>query len=210
TAALTLTPLMVGCGNSNSGAGSSGTSQTEAPAAPVLDGKWRQAGHAEGEEGMIGSIDGDVIALWFHTADGDWTYWYGSLETPKDNSAYTWTSKANKANMTGLLASQDDTKDFSYADGKISFKVTIQGKTADVTMEQTSNEAGLLAELKSGEGAAPEVDAEIQDLQLVDSGYVVSPHGYVEYAIAINNPNEKYAPQSVKVNVVGRGADGTI
>ena len=54
--------------------------------------------------------------------------------------------------MTGLFSSQDDAKEFKYADGKLTFTFSMRGESTDVMMEQVSKETGLLAELKSGEG----------------------------------------------------------
>lgn len=50
---------------------------------------------------------------------------------------------------------------------------------------------------------------EPQDLVLSDSNYVLS-HGYVEYALEIQNPNENYAADFVTVTVTSKHADGTI
>jgi hypothetical protein len=208
-AALSITPMLAACGGSN-GANTTPTqgSQVEQQA-PVLDGKWRQVGHGEGEDGMIGTVDGDMIALWISGDGNQYTYWCGTFEAPKDSKAYTFTSKADKANMTGLLASQDDSKEFSYENGKITFKFSMRGETTDVVMEQVSEEGGLLTDLKSREGKQASEDADIKELVLADSNYVLS-NGYVQYVLAINNPNTDYAPDSVNVSVVGRAADGTI
>jgi len=211
SAVLALTPVLTACGGGQSVGGGdtqgSGTEEQKVEA-PVLDGAWRQEGRSEGENGMIGAIDGEVIALWFKTDDGEYTYWVGSVDAPTSDADYTWTSKADKGNMTGLFTSRDDTKEFKYSAGKISFDVTIRGETTNVVMEQASEEAGLLADIKSGEGKP--VDAsQAKDLEIVDSNYTVSD-GYVSYVIAINNPNEEYAPQSVNIKVVGRAEDGSI
>ena len=203
-ATLALTPVLGACGASQVAP----TSQAAAVAAPNLNGRWRQVGHAEGEDGMVGAIDGDMIALWFRTDGSDWTYWCGTFEAPQSDASYKWTSHADKANMTGLLSSQDDSKEFSYEGGKISFQVSMRGETTTVTMEQASEEAGLLADLKSGEGK-PAQAGEAKPLELVDSAYVVS-NGYVHYVLAVANPNEGLAPRSAKVSIVGRAADGSI
>lgn len=50
---------------------------------------------------------------------------------------------------------------------------------------------------------------EPQDLVLSDSNYVLS-HGYVEYALEIQNPNEDYAADFVTVTVTSKHADGSI
>lgn len=50
---------------------------------------------------------------------------------------------------------------------------------------------------------------EPQELVLADSNYVLS-HGYVEYALEIQNPNEDYAADFVTVTVTSKHADGSI
>lgn len=212
-ASLALSPTLYACSGSNDASSSqnaSQSSQAEKPAAPALDGKWRQVGHAEGDDGMIGTIDQDMIALWIRGNGKEYNYWCGTFEAPKTDGAYKWTSKADKGNMTGLFASQDDTKDFSYADGKISFQFSMRGETTTIEMEQASEETGLLAELRAGEGKSVSKEkSNIKDLVLSDSCYTVN-NGYVHYTIAVNNPNKEYAPQSVNVSVVGRTSDGKI
>lgn len=112
--------------------------------------------------------------------------------------------------MTGLFSSQDDAKEFKYADGKLTFTFSMRGESTDVVMEQVSKEMGLLAELKSGEGKSVDRSAaDIEDLVLADSCYNIS-NGYVHYTIVVNNPNTEYAPRFINVNASGRTADGKI
>ena len=215
---LALSLALFACGGSG---GSQETTQApaettvEAPAeepqvqAPNLDGMWLQEGRTVNDEGMMGAIDGDTIALWFHTDEMNADYWIGTFEAPTSDADYTWTSIANKELMTGLLCSQDDSKEFSYSGGKISFDVTIQGDTTNVVMEQANQQSGLLAEALNKAQEQTEATADIKDLVLEDYGYVLS-HGYVEYALAITNPNEGAAPEFAHVNIVGRKADGSI
>lgn len=68
-------------------------------------------------------------------------YWAGSFEASKAEGAHTWTS-TNDHSRTGaeLLASSEDTKDFTYEDGKISYEVSALGESGTVTLEQTSTD----------------------------------------------------------------------
>ena len=53
---------------------------------------------------------------------------------------YTWTSTRDKeATDSALLASLDDTKEFSYSDSnkQITYQVTVSGITKTITLEQT-------------------------------------------------------------------------
>ena len=216
--ALALSSALSACGTNPTNNSSNGNdpssaqveSDEKAQAAPVLDGKWRQVGLAEGAGGIIGTIDTDTIAIWVKTENGDVIYWCGSFEAPKDGNPYSWTSKADKANLTEMLASKEDTKDFSYKDGKLSFDFVIQGTATPVEMEQTSKESGLLTDLRPREGRSANNQApEIKDLVLSDSCHSIA-NGNVYYTIAIFNPNKEYAPQWVNVNVSGRTKDGKI
>lgn len=63
-------------------------------------------------------------------------YWVGSYDAPTtDVSQYKWTSK-NDHEQTGtsILASTDDTKEFSYNDGVISFNASMQGVTKEMKL----------------------------------------------------------------------------
>ena len=52
----------------------------------------------------------------------------------------------------------------------------------------------MLAELKSGEGKpVDKAEADVKDLVLKDSNYVIQD-GYVQYVMAMDNPNGEFAP----------------
>ena len=206
---LALTLALTACGAQSSSDSGSTPAQEAQAQAPNLDGMWLQEGRKDGDEGMVGAIDGDVIALWFHTNEMDADYWIGSFEAPTSNANYTWTSAANRSLMTGLLCSQEDSKEFSYADGKISFDVTLQGETTNVVMVQSTQQSGILADALASMQEQDQATADVKDLVIEDSGYVLS-HGYVEFALAVTNPNEGVAPRFTNVSIVGRKEDGSI
>lgn len=56
-------------------------------------------------------------------------YWVGSYDAPTtDVNQYKWTSNNNhEQTETSILASTDDTKEFSYNNGIISFTASMQG-----------------------------------------------------------------------------------
>ena len=74
-------------------------------------------------------------------SDGDDTkslYWAGTYEAPTEAAdEYAWTSENDK-DKTGsaLLASGDDTKDFTYADGILSYEASAMGTTKTVKLEK--------------------------------------------------------------------------
>ena len=209
-AAMTTAPILTACGsNQGDSGGSASGSPSEQVTVPVLDGRWKQVNHDEGDDGMTGFVDGDMIELLISSDGTDWVYWCGTFEAPTSNAAYTFTSVGDEVNKRGLLASPDDTKEFTYKDGHLIFNFTMRGETVEVVMEQISEEEGLLAEVKSGEGKPAPKDADIKDLELVDYNYVLED-GYVEYVLAIHNPNEEFAPRFTNVKVVGRSPSGAI
>lgn len=126
---------LTACGGSEETAPADGNKKEES----VLDltGTWAMEPDEEGTT-MSATISADSIVVnWL--VDGDeWLYWSGSYTPPTDpGDSYTWTSQADGAADTALLASSDETKDFSYKGGVLSFDVTIQGETATVKMEKT-------------------------------------------------------------------------
>ena len=68
-------------------------------------------------------------------------YWIGTYSPPTENSnEYSWTSERNKEKTTSaLLASSDDTKNFTYKDGKITYEVSVMGTTTTYELSQTSD-----------------------------------------------------------------------
>ena len=140
------------CGNSSdSSKGTKESSQkTEASAeAPkeeakepvVLTGKWEY----KDDDGtwMQADITEDTITINRIMDEGNTTavYWVGTYTAPTEYSEeYTWTSTRDKeATDSALLASLDDTKEFSYSDSskQITYQVTVSGITKTITLEQT-------------------------------------------------------------------------
>ena len=67
-------------------------------------------------------------------------YWAGSFEAPSDGAEpYTWVSR-NDASRTSaaLLASGDNTKEFTYLNGKLSYSATVLGVTTTIHAEKQS------------------------------------------------------------------------
>lgn len=69
-------------------------------------------------------------------------YWIGTYTAPNEAvDEYSWVSERDKEKTdSALLASTDDTKDFTYANGKISYEVSALGTTTTVELTQTSKE----------------------------------------------------------------------
>ena len=89
---------------------------------------------------MSADITADTITVNWVSDNGDTTaiYWVGSYQAPTDYAEdYSWTSERNKEQTdNALLASTDDTKDFTYSDTtkELSYQVTMSGVTTTVQL----------------------------------------------------------------------------
>jgi hypothetical protein len=112
----------------------------EPPSAPDLSGTWKQSNSRSDVDYMTAEVAAGVMTInWvLGSQDIDAIFWVGSFQPPSDASTpYTWTSTRDAAaTETALLASTEDTKDFAYRDGTISFEVSIQGESATVELKK--------------------------------------------------------------------------
>lgn len=139
---LALSVTACGSGSEDSKDNSSSSQSTEAaPEEPTdLTGTWK----SEENEGswMEATIADDTIEINWVSDDGNTRsiYWVGTYEAPTEAvKEYNWTSERDKEKTdTALLASADDTKDFTYKDDVISYEVSAMGTTT--TMELTKDE----------------------------------------------------------------------
>ncbi len=67
-------------------------------------------------------------------------YWIGTYEAPTSAvDEFKWTSKGDtEAMSSALMASQDETKDFSYKDGVLSYEASAMGTTKTVEMKKNN------------------------------------------------------------------------
>lgn len=146
---------VTGCGSSEGGTSNTGSSaEADVNQIPDLRGEWQQV-DSEGEDTfMFATIDDDTIYVdWVFLDDPDLAlfdddndgvvsaiYWEGSYEAPTEaDSSHSWVSAGNTDVMgSALFSSTDDSKEFSFDDGLLSFDVTFQGDTATVEMEQVT------------------------------------------------------------------------
>ena len=100
-----------------------------------LTGTWRQSDKGD-DTYMEAVIDATTITIYWVSDRGDTKslYWAGSYTAPTSAvSEWSWTSANDKEQtQTALLASSDDTKAFTYKDGKISYSVSALGTTTTV------------------------------------------------------------------------------
>ena len=116
-------------------------SETQEQKAPLsLDGKWKQSNSSSEDAYMEATIQGDTITInW--VSDGGNTesiYWIGTYPRPNTTEdSYNFTStRDQEKTASALLASSDDTKDFSYSNGKISYKASALGTTTTVELSK--------------------------------------------------------------------------
>lgn len=112
----------------------------EAPQAPDLTGAWKQSNPNSEDTYQQATIAADTITVEWVMDGGDTTsiYWVGTYEGPVDaTEPFTWTSKRDAAATdSALMASTDDTKDFTYEGDTVSYKVTALGTTMTVKMQK--------------------------------------------------------------------------
>lgn len=108
----------------------------------VLTGTWE----SENKDGSYQEaiISDSTISVNWVSDDGATTsiYWIGTYTAPSSNSdEYSWTSERDKEKTdSAIMASSDDTKDFTYKDGKISYSVSLLGTTTTCELTKVSDE----------------------------------------------------------------------
>lgn len=106
----------------------------------VLDGEWKQV-NSKGEDAWQQATikDGTITINWI-TDNGDSSslYWAGTYEAPTEYSKeYKWESKNDKEQTDGaLLASGDDTKEFTYDGKQITYQASMMGTTTKIRLER--------------------------------------------------------------------------
>lgn len=116
---------------------SNGQGQSEPAAPPDLSGEWIQDGADPSETYQAATISGNTIEINWISDNGSTKalYWAGSFTPPTESGDFSWDSENDKSKTDmALLASGDDTKTFSYIDGKIVYEVTAMGVTKQIAL----------------------------------------------------------------------------
>ena len=141
--ALAATLALTGCSGANTTSSSAADSNTteETPQVPDLTGAWKQSNPTSEDSYQQATITTDTITVEWVTDGGDTTstYWVGTFEPPTDASeSHIWTSQRDAAATdSALLASTDDTKEFTYEGDTISYKVSALGTTTTVDLNRS-------------------------------------------------------------------------
>ena len=105
-----------------------------------LTGQWKQSNSSSKDSYMTATISGDTIEIYWtsETDDSKSLYWAGTFTAPTTaDEPYVWTSENDHSKTdTALLASMDDTKEFTYQKGVISYSASALGTTTTVKLEK--------------------------------------------------------------------------
>ena len=139
-------PAPSDAGETREASGSSATSAASAEATPEaapvpdLTGSWKQTNSGSEDAYQAATITGDTISINWVSDGGDTEsiYWVGTFTPPTDDaSPYTWTSARDAAATdSAMLASTDDTKEFTVDGGELSYKASLMGTTTTVRLEK--------------------------------------------------------------------------
>ncbi|PRI11894.1 hypothetical protein [Leucobacter massiliensis] len=135
---------LTGCSSSDTDTDAAPASEettTEEPATPAdLTGSWKQTNSNSPTNYQQATITAETISIDWVNEENDSTsiYWVGTYTAPTEaGDTWTWTSTRDAAATdTAMMASTDDTKDFTYTDGVISYEVTAMGTTVTVELEK--------------------------------------------------------------------------
>lgn len=114
---------------------------SKAPKEPAdLTGSWKQSNSSSKDSYMTATISGDVIEIFWTSENGDSNslYWSGSFTAPTTpDEPYKWVSNNDHSKTDfAMLASPDDTKEFTYQKGVISYSASAMGTTTTVKLEK--------------------------------------------------------------------------
>lgn len=105
-----------------------------------LVGEWKQSNPTSETSYQTAKITDTTIEVYWYNAETstESLYWAGTYTAPGEGEKeYSWDSVNDKEKTDmALLASGDDTKTFSYANGVLSYDVTAMGMTQKVKLEK--------------------------------------------------------------------------
>lgn len=170
-----------------------------------LTGTWR----SENNDGSYHEavISEDTIEINWITDDGDTKslYWVGTYEAPTEaTEEYKWTSEKDIEKTSGsLFASGDDTKEFTYENGILSYSSSMMGVTTTMKLEQVNDDTSSNTVTDTNEDTRDVVsEPETPSVQTWDAGmhkvgtdipvgeYVLKANGYGYFQISSDSSGE--------------------
>ena len=106
------------------------------PKEPVsLPGNWKVSNNTFN---MTANITDDSITIYWENEDTKSLYWAGTFKAPENGEdPYTWVSKNDHSQTdNALLASSDDTKQFTCEKGELRFEASAMCTTSTVRMKK--------------------------------------------------------------------------
>ena len=110
------------------------------PSVADLTGAWKQDNSNSEDSYQQATITADTITIDWVSDGGDTTsiYWVGTYQAPTTaTEPYVWTSQRDAAATdSALMASTDDTKEFTFQDDTISYKLSALGTTITAKLKK--------------------------------------------------------------------------
>lgn len=117
-----------------------GGSESTKKEPPNLIGEWKQVNSNSEDSWQAAKIEGNTITIYWVSDNGDTKslYWVGTYTAPTTtDEPYSWNSSGDQAQMASvLLASQDETKTFTYENNQLSYSASALGTTTTIRMEK--------------------------------------------------------------------------
>lgn len=133
---------LTACGSENNSSTENNDNATKEVKEEPLDltGNWKSADIEEGSEMWFeATIDNSTITInWVDNEGTKYLYWVGTYDAPTEaTDEYSWTSTNDHTQTdSAILASSDDTKDFTYSNNQLSYEATALGVTKTFYLEK--------------------------------------------------------------------------
>ena len=188
-----------------------GTSKTPEPEAATtklnLVGDWKE--DTDNSSYFYAIIVGNTIEIYIQSADTRSLYWAGSYAEPTEPAkSYSWVSENDfTKTKSAMMASGDETKEFIYEDGVLSFYSKIMGVESTRKLKKVSDTPSV-DEMKSTITVS---QSELKQPELLEVGGSFGTNSnYYHYAALVRNPNENMGIEFTNYKVVVKDANGTI
>ena len=188
-----------------------GTAKTDMPVSPAkeinLVGDWKE--DTDNSSYFYAIIAGNTIEIYIQSEDTRSLYWAGSYKEPDEPvTAYTWVSENDfTKTKSAMMASGDETKEFTYENGILSFYSKIMGVESTRKLKKVSDTPSV-DNMKSTITVS---QSELKQPELVEfGGSFGTDSNYYNYAALIRNPNENMGIEFADCKVVVKDKAGTI